>query len=199
MATADLAVRNKRVGAIFVVLALAMLGLGYAAVPLYRIFCQQTGFNGTPTRATEAQAAAVKVTGQTIEVRFDANIDRGLPWMFKPEQTVVTVPMGERRLALFRARNDSDRAIVGQASYNIEPEQAAKYFNKVQCFCFTQQKLAPHQEVSMPVIFYVDPKIAQDPDASDVGQITLSYTFHEAAGTRTASAAKPLDRTGTGG
>jgi cytochrome c oxidase assembly protein subunit 11 len=179
MATADLAVRNKRVGAIFVVLALAMLGLGYAAVPLYRIFCQQTGFNGTPTRATEAQAAAVKVTGQTIEVRFDANIDRGLPWMFKPEQTVVTVPMGERRLALFRARNDSDRPIVGQASYNIEPEQAAKYFNKVQCFCFTQQKLAPHQEVSMPVIFYVDPKIAQDPDAKDVGQITLSYTFHE--------------------
>jgi cytochrome c oxidase assembly protein subunit 11 len=175
-------VDNKRVGAIFAGFALCMLGVGYAAVPLYRIFCQKTGFAGTPARATEAEAAAVKATGQTIQIRFDANIDRGMPWMFKPEQTIITVPLGERRLALFRARNDSDHAITGQASYNIEPEQAASFFNKVQCFCFTQQKLAPHQEVSMPVIFYVDPKIAQDPDAKDVGQITLSYTFHKSAG-----------------
>jgi cytochrome c oxidase assembly protein subunit 11 len=179
MATAELAQRNRRVGAIFVGVALAMLGLGYAAVPMYRIFCQATGFNGTPARATEAEAAQVKATGETMEVRFDANVDPGMHWMFTPEQSLITIPMGERRLALFRARNDTDRTIIGQASYNIEPEQAAKYFNKIQCFCFTQQTLAPHQEVSMPVVFYVDPKIKQDPDASDVGQITLSYTFHE--------------------
>jgi cytochrome c oxidase assembly protein subunit 11 len=156
-----------------------MVGVAYAAVPLYRIFCQQTGFAGTPARATEAEAAQIRATGQTIEIRFDANTDRGMPWMFRPEQSVITVPLGERRLALFRARNDSDRPITGRASYNIEPEQAAKFFNKVQCFCFTEQTLAPHQEVSMPVIFYVDPKITRDPDAHDVDQITLSYTFHE--------------------
>jgi cytochrome c oxidase assembly protein subunit 11 len=176
---ASLAHRNKRVGAIFLTLALSMLGLGYAAVPLYRIFCQQTGFNGTPARSTEAEAAQVKANGQMMEVRFDANTDRGMKWSFSPEKTLITVPMGEQRLAIFRARNDSDRTIVGQASYNIEPEQAASYFHKVQCFCFTQQTLAPHQEVSMPVVFYVDPRIKQDPDASDVDQITLSYTFHE--------------------
>jgi|SRR5579871_4601096 len=179
MTAVQAANRNKRVGLMVTALALGMLGLGYAAVPLYRIFCQQTGFNGTPARSTEAEAATVKANGQTIEVRFDANIDRNLLWMFKPEQSVVTIPMGERRLALFRARNDSDRTIVGQASYNIEPEQAARYFHKVQCFCFTQQTLAPHQEVSMPVIFYVDPAISKDPDNDGVGQITLSYTFHE--------------------
>ncbi len=179
MTTAELALRNRKVGAIFVGVALAMLGLGYAAVPMYRIFCQKTGFNGTPARATEAEAAAVKVSGQTIQIRFDANVDRGMPWKFTPEQSIITIPLGERRLALFRARNDSDRTIVGQASYNIEPEQAASFFNKVQCFCFTQQTLAPHQEVTMPVIFYVDPKITKDEDAHDVGQITLSYTFHE--------------------
>jgi cytochrome c oxidase assembly protein subunit 11 len=200
--------RNKRVGLYAALMALAMLGVGYAAVPLYRLFCQTTGFNGTPKRISEAEAAALKPTGQTISIRFDANTDRGMPWMFRPGQTTQTVPVGERRMAIFEARNDSNRPITGQASYNIEPEQAAPYFTKVQCFCFTQQTLAPHQQVSMPVIFYVDPKIAQDPNASDVGQITLSYTFHEVAGADvpgtialrpTAAAAKPLDRPRTGG
>jgi cytochrome c oxidase assembly protein subunit 11 len=179
MHDAATAQRNRRIGLIALAFAAGMVGLGYAAVPLYRIFCQKTGFAGTPARATEAEAAQVKATGQTIEIRFDANTDPNLPWTFTPEKTVVTVPMGERRLALFRARNNSDHTITGQASYNIEPEQAAAYFNKVQCFCFTQQTLGPHQEVSMPVIFYVDPKITKDLDANDVDQITLSYTFHE--------------------
>ncbi len=173
--------RNRRVGLYAALFALAMLGVGYAAVPLYRLFCQATGYNGTPKRITEAEAATIKADGKTISIRFDANTDRGMRWMFRPQQTTQTVPIGERRMAIFEARNDSDKPITGQASYNIEPEQAAPYFTKVQCFCFTQQTLAPHQQVSMPVIFYVDPKIAQDPDASDVGQITLSYTFHEVA------------------
>jgi cytochrome c oxidase assembly protein subunit 11 len=179
MAQATTAQRNRRVGLSALVFAAGMVGLGYAAVPLYRIFCQQTGFAGTPARATEADAEQVKATGQKIEIRFDANIDRGMPWTFTPEQSVISVPLGERRLALFRARNNSDHTITGRASYNIEPEQAASFFNKVQCFCFTEQTLAPHQEVSMPVIFYVDPKITKDADAHDVDQITLSYTFHE--------------------
>ena len=181
---ASVAHRNRRVAGTALLLALAMLGLGYASVPLYRMFCQVTGYGGTPARASEAQADMVAVTGKTISIRFDANIDRGMPWMFRPEQTTETVPLGGRRLALFRARNDSDRPITGQASYNIEPEQAARYFNKVQCFCFTEQTLQPHQEIPMPVQFYVDPKIADDPDTRDVEQITLSYTFHELAGSR---------------
>ena len=172
--------RNRRVALYTLVLAAAMLGLGYASVPLYRLFCQATGYNGTPKRISEAEAQAIKADGKTISIRFDANTDRGMPWMFRPQQTTQSVPIGERRMAIFEARNDSDHAITGRASYNIEPEQAAPYFTKVQCFCFTEQTLAAHQQVSMPVIFYVDPKIAQDPDAADVGQITLSYTFHEA-------------------
>lgn len=179
MAHAATANRNRRIGMIALALAGGMLGLGFAASPLYRIFCEQTGFGGTPVRATAEQAAAIKPTGQTMEIRFDANTDPDLPWTFTPEQSVITVPLGERRLALFRTRNNSNRTIVGQASYNIEPEQAASYFNKVQCFCFSQQTLGPHQEVTMPVIFYVDPKITKDPDNDGVGQITLSYTFHE--------------------
>jgi len=200
MATAGIAHRNRRVGAIALLGALAMLALGYAAVPLYRMFCQATGLGGTTQRVTEAQAEQVKATGQSISIRFDANVDRGMPWMFRPEQVTQSVRLGERRLAIFRARNDSDHTIVGRASFNVEPEQAGIYFNKVQCFCFTEQRLLPHQEVSMPVVFYVDPKIAKDVDTSDIGQITLSYTFHTvSAESAPGTGAKPLDRAGTGG
>ena len=205
MATAPLSNRNRRVGLIALGIALAMLGLGYASVPLYRMFCQVTGYGGTPRRATEALADTVKPSGKTISIRFDANVDRTMPWAFRPQQVTEDAQLGERRMAIFIARNDSDRPITGQASYNIEPEQAASYFNKVQCFCFTEQTLAPHQEVSMPVVFYVDPKIADDPDTSDVGQITLSYTFHEIGGGAPAAIAartpdaKALDRARTGG
>jgi cytochrome c oxidase assembly protein subunit 11 len=171
--------RNRRVGLITLGVALSMLGMGYASVPLYRIFCQATGYGGTPARATEAQAATVAVSAKTMSIRFDANVERGMPWDFRPQQVTETVSLGARSLALFVAHNRTNAPITGQASYNIEPEQAAKYFNKVQCFCFTQQTLEPGQEAHMPVIFYVDPKILQDPDAKDVQQITLSYTFHE--------------------
>jgi cytochrome c oxidase assembly protein subunit 11 len=177
------------------IFAAAMLGLGFASVPLYRLFCQATGFAGTPQRVSEARAREVDATGDAMSIRFDANVARGMPWAFRPEQTTQQITLGGRKMAIFVARNDSDKPITGRASYNIEPEQVAKYFNKVQCFCFTEQTLQPHQEVRMPVIYYVDPAIKNDPDAKGVDQITLSYTFHVLAG----QAAKGLDQAPTGG
>ena len=159
--------------------AAAMLGVGFAAVPLYRIFCQATGFGGTPARASEAQAGAVRaLAGQSISIRFDSNVEAGMRWAFRPETTTRVVGIGVRSMALFDAENLTDHVITGAASYNIEPEAAARYFTKIQCFCFSLQTLRPHEKVRMPVIFYVDPKIVNDPDASGVSQITLSYTFH---------------------
>jgi len=171
--------RNRKAGLLALLFALAMLGLGYASVPLYRLFCQVTGYGGTPARASEVEAAlATAQAGKEMSIRFDANIDRNLPWNFAPEHTTASIRTGQRAMAFYVARNNSDKPITGRASYNIEPAQAAKYFTKVQCFCFTEQTLQPHQEVRMPVIYYVDPKIAADTDADDVEQITLSYTFH---------------------
>ena len=174
--------RNLRTGVMALGIALAMLALGYASVPLYRIFCQVTGLGGTTQRVDEAQAALVSAAGKTITVRFDANTDRGLPWTFRPERPRQTVQIGQRDMATFLARNNSDRAITGTAAFNVAPVQAGKYFNKIQCFCFTEQTLKAGQEVRMPVLFYVDPAIIDDPDTADVEHITLSYTFYESAG-----------------
>ena len=160
------------------VVFLGMTGLGWASVPLYRVFCQKTGYGGTPKIIDEAKAATMRDTGKQISIRFDSNVAPGMPWEFRPEQVTQQIQIGERTMAFFIAKNDSDQPITGQASYNIEPEQAASYFNKVQCFCFTQQTLQPHQAVRMPVIYFVDPKILNDPDTKDIQQITLSYTFH---------------------
>lgn len=170
--------RNLRTALIFFGLAAGMLGLGFASVPLYRIFCQVTGFNGTTQRATEAQAAAIKAVGKKISIRFDGNTAPDMPWTFAPEETTQDIVIGDRAMAFFIARNNLDKPVTGQASYNVEPEQTAKYFNKIQCFCFTQQTLQPGQEVRMPVLYYVDPKILDDENAKGVEQITLSYTFH---------------------
>lgn len=174
------ALRNRRVGAMALGLALAMAGLGYAAVPLYRLFCQATGYGGTPQRASEAQAAGIKALGRSISIRFDANTDPGMPWRFRPVQVVQVVRIGERSLAFFEAENTGSAPLTGAASYNIAPDEAARYFTKVQCFCFTRQRLAAGQKVRMPVVFYVDPKILDDPDVKNLQQITLSYTFHPA-------------------
>lgn len=187
--------RNRRVGLMALGFALAMLGLGYASVPLYRLFCQVTGFGGTTQRVSEAEAATVSLSGQTISVRFDANIERGMPWQFRPERTTDSVQLGGRKMAIYLARNLSDKPVTGMATFNVEPEQAGRYFNKVQCFCFNEQTLQPGQEVRMPVVYYVDPKILQDADAKDIEQITLSYTFHPIA----EGSAKALDRAGSGG
>lgn len=194
MTAATLQNRNLRVGLIALSAALGMLGLGYASVPLYRLFCQVTGFNGTTQRATEAEAAAVTLTANTISVRFDANVERGFPWEFKPVQVTDTVSIGARDMAIYTARNLSDKPITGTATFNVEPAYAAKYFNKIQCFCFTEQTLQPHQQVRMPVLYYIDPAILDDPDASKVEQLTLSYTFYPVASNGT----NGLDRTASG-
>lgn len=170
--------KNRRVALGALSVALGMLGLGYASVPLYRIFCQVTGFGGTPQIASEAKAATIASSEHSMSVRFDANVAPDVPWTFEPEQVTEKIQVGERKIAFYIARNNSDQPITGQASYNVEPEQTAPFFNKVQCFCFTQQTLAPHQEVRMPVVYYVDPAILDDADSDGVEQITLSYTFH---------------------
>ena len=179
MATAPLEYRNRRVGLIALAGALAMLGLGYASVPLYRLFCEATGFGGTTQRANEAQANSVAVAAKTISVRFDGNVESGMPWEFGPEQVTQTLRIGARKMAFFKAHNLSPKAVTGVASFNVTPANAGRYFNKVQCFCFNQQTLKPGQTVDMPVIYYVDPAILTDPDAKDIEQITLSYTFHQ--------------------
>jgi cytochrome c oxidase assembly protein subunit 11 len=172
--------RNLRTGVLAFAGALAMLGLGYAAVPLYQMFCQVTGFGGTTMKATEGDAAraAARATGQTISIRFDASTPADLPWTFRPSKPTETVTIGERDIATYVARNDSLQTVTGMATFNVAPEQAGKYFNKIQCFCFTEQTLAPGQEVTMPVLFFVDPAMLDDPDMKGVEQITLSYTFH---------------------
>ena len=186
MATAtldtEMARKNARTGILAMLGALAMLGLGYAAVPLYEMFCRVTGFGGTTQVASEAEAdrAAALGTMRTISIRFDASTARDVPWAFRPTQTTDTVRIGQRDMATYIARNDSSIPITGTATFNVEPAQAGKYFNKIQCFCFTEQTLAPGQEVIMPVIYYVDPAILDDEVIGDIEQITLSYTFHRA-------------------
>lgn len=165
-----------------------MLGLGFAAVPLYRIFCQVTGFGGTTQRASAVEAGAVKISGKTISVRFDGNVEFGLPWKFGPSQVSQDMQIGQRRIAFFTAENLSDEPITGVASFNVEPDGAGLYFKKIACFCFNQQTLQPGQKVEMPVQYYVDPAIQDNPDTQYIRQITLSYTFHKSPDQ---SAAKP--------
>ncbi|MEE4199476.1 cytochrome c oxidase assembly protein [Erythrobacter sp.] len=178
----DTARRNARTGMLAILGALAMLGLGYAAVPLYDLFCRVTGFGGTTQIATDAQANAAASAGITrdISIRFDASTARNVPWQFAPSQSTDTVRIGQRDLATYVAKNDSSLPITGTATFNVEPSQAGKYFHKIQCFCFTEQTLAPGQEVTMPVLYYVDPAILEDDVIGDIEQITLSYTFHRA-------------------
>lgn len=173
--------RNRRTALIAGGVALAMLGLGFASVPLYRLFCEVTGFGGTTQRADAAKADAVKIGSTPISVRFDGNVDGDLPWKFEPMQVTQEMPIGTRKLAFYRATNLSDKPITGIASFNVSPQVVGPYFMKVHCFCFNQQTLKPGETVEMPVQYYVDPAILNDPDASRVKQITLSYTFHVSA------------------
>ncbi len=151
-----------------------MTGLAWASVPLYRLFCQVTGLNGTTQRGLQAPGG----TDRQVRVDFDANVSPKLPWRFRPENPSDTVAIGARDMAFFTATNTSSRPITGTATFNVTPAQVGKYFTKIQCFCFTQQTLKPGETARMPVIFYVDPKILDDPDARDVETITLSYTFY---------------------
>ncbi len=172
-----LAQRNGRTAALAGLIVAAMVGLAFASVPLYRLFCQVTGFGGTPMRVAEADAA-LRTTGKLVDVRFDANTSSALPWAFAPERRVQRVAVGARQMAFYTAKNLSDRPVVGTATFNVTPAQAAPYFSKIQCFCFTEQELKPGEEMRMPVVFFVDPKILDDADASRISEITLSYTFY---------------------
>ena len=166
--------KNSRTALMMALVAAFMVGLAFASVPLYRMFCELTGFDGTPRRAEKAPGAVAGPVG----VRFDANVHPGLPWRFEPEQQTVEIAPGARTKIFYRAQNLSARPITGQAVFNVSPDQAGKYFNKIECFCFTEQTLKPGQSVDMPVVFFVDPKILKDEDTKDVHEITLSYTFY---------------------
>ena len=166
--------KNKRVLFSCVAVVGGMIGLAYASVPLYKLFCQVTGFGGT---TQVAEQAPVEVSEKTIKVRFNAEVNSGLNWQFKPEQREITVRLGEDNLAYYMAENMSLTPITGQATYNVTPLKAGQYFSKIACFCFDEQTLEPGQRVDMPVSFYVDPAIAEDINTQDVKTITLSYTF----------------------
>ncbi len=166
---------RKRLTVLLPVFMLATMGvLVYYAVPLYQLFCQITGYGGTTQAALEAPGA---VSDREITVSFDANVNPELPWRFRPAQHAVTLPVGEERLAFYEARNTSDQIVVGSATFNVTPAKAGQYFVKIDCFCFTEQSLEPGQRVDMPVTFFIDPAILDDPNMDDVDDITLSYTF----------------------
>ncbi len=166
---------NNRV-ALYLVGVVALMGaMAWAAVPAYNLFCRVTGYGGV---TNTAEQGSNKILDKTIRVRFDASLERGMPWEFKPLQNEMTLRIGETGLAFFEAYNPTDKTIAGQASYNVTPFTTGYYFNKIACFCFTLQVLKPHERVRMPVTFYVDPDIMDDPEASLVKVITLSYTFH---------------------
>jgi cytochrome c oxidase assembly protein subunit 11 len=156
-------------------IVVGMVMLAYASVPLYQLFCQVTGFGGTTKRA-EANFSG-EVATQTLHVRFNADTDPALPWRFTPLENEVTVRIGENRLVAFKAKNISGSETRGTATYNVTPNLAGKYFNKIQCFCFEEQKLHPGEEVTMPVSFFIDPAILDDPALKGLTNITLSYTF----------------------
>ena len=167
--------RNLRTALLAGVGVCFMGGMGFAAVPLYRMFCQATGLNGTTQRGVEAPGA---VAGHKVTVSFDTNVSPDLGWEFKPERRSDRIDIGGRDMAFFTAKNLSGKTVTGTATFNVTPNQVGKYFTKIQCFCFTQQTLQPGETVRMPVIFYVDPKILDDENARDVKEITLSYTFY---------------------
>ena len=165
---------NRLIAATFCAVACGMVGLSFAAIPLYRMFCAATGYGGTPRIGA---ATAPGGNGQTIRVRFNADINPGLPWTFTPDQLEVAVALGEDHLASYTARNKARSPLTGVALYNVTPEKAAKYFHKTACFCFNQQTLEGGQSMEFPLSFWVDPAIAADPNTQDVRVITLSYTF----------------------
>ena len=152
----------------------SMAGLSFAAVPLYRVFCEATGYAGTPQLRGAAGPGA---TDRSITVRFNATTSPSLPWRFAPNEAAVTVKLGEDRLASYVGQNRGQQPITGVATYNVTPEKAGRYFHKTACFCFDEQTLTPGQEMQFPLSFWVDPAIADDPDTRDVKTVTLSYTF----------------------
>ena len=175
-AKALVAKRNARLGLICAAAFFGMVGAAYASVPLYKLFCQMTGFDGTVRRA---DLAPTKVLDRKVTIRFDANI-RNLPWDFSTEQVSQQIRIGDTGLAFFKVTNKSDQAMTGRAIYNVVPEQAGPYFQKLECFCFTNQTIQPGQTIEFPVVYFVDPQYVDDPETKGKGEITLSYTFFPA-------------------
>jgi len=195
---------NRRLAAVLFALTAVMIGLSFAAVPLYRLFCQATGYDGTPKRV---DAASARTLDREITVRFDASVSSALGWNFQPAQREMRLKLGENALAFYTAVNMSAAPLTGTATFNVTPEIAGSYFSKVECFCFTEQRLAPGQKVDLPVSFFIDPAIAGDPDARGIQEITLSYTFFKAnkpdasaaAIGATGAASKPFENAGPPG
>lgn len=167
---------NARLAALMAALVAFMVGMSFAAVPLYSLFCRVTGFGGIPATAS---AAPDVMNEQMITVRFDATRAPGMPWTFKPVEREMQLHIGEQGLAFYEASNPTDRPVAGQAAFNVAPYAAGGYFTKIECFCFTEQVLQPGETVLMPVSFFVDPDLLDDPDGRFVHTITLSYTFFE--------------------
>ncbi len=180
--------RHRRVGLWAASVVVAMVGASFAAVPLYSYLCRVTNFDGTPRRATAPSSVTVD---KTVTVRFDANVAPGFAWTFEPLQRTMDVKLGENMLAFYRATNTSDRVIKGTATFNVFPEQSAAFFNKVECFCFTEQELQPGQTVEFPVSFFIDPQIENDKDARATSHITLSYTFYQVPAAKPGLAERP--------
>jgi cytochrome c oxidase assembly protein subunit 11 len=174
MASSLIRRRNRLMGAGIAGFVAGMVGLAFAAVPLYRIFCQVTGYNGT---VQEGGGAAPGAGRQVLTIRFNANVHPGLPWHFVPEAPSLSLHVGEAGLGFYRATNLAGTPVTGVATYNVTPDVVGKYFHKTACFCFEQQTLAGHQQADMPLAFWVDPKIAEDPNTSGIRTITIHYTF----------------------
>jgi cytochrome c oxidase assembly protein subunit 11 len=166
--------RNRRTGLAVAAVAAGMVGVSFAAVPLYDLFCRVTGYNGTPMISAARPTAAGE---QVMTIRFNANTQPNLPWRFEPAQPSVQLRVGEEGMGFYTARNLSDRPATGISTYNVTPEVVGKYFHKTACFCFEEQTLAPGQQADMPLAFWVDPRIAEDPNTRGIRTITVNYTF----------------------
>jgi cytochrome c oxidase assembly protein subunit 11 len=166
--------RNAIVGSAVAAAIVGMVGMSFAAIPLYRLFCAATGYAGTPSIGP---ATAPGSSGQSVRVRFNADTNPGLPWNFAPDQREIALNLGDEQVAFYHAVNQSNRPVTGMALYNVTPEKVGKYFHKTACFCFNKQTLAAKQSMEFPVSFWVDPAIRSDPNTADVSVITLSYTF----------------------
>ncbi len=166
--------KSTRLALVLVSAAAGMLGLAYASVPLYDLFCRVTGYGGT---TQQADMAPDVILDRKMTVEFDSNTGKNMPWRFKPVKRSVTLKVGQTGIAFYEAYNPTDKTITGTAAFNVTPQKVGQYFTKIDCFCFTEQTLKPGERVDMPVTFFVDPEIDQDPNAKEVETITLSYTF----------------------
>ena len=178
MRTGDLGRRNWRTFAVLIGLTGAMVGLAYASVPLYRLFCQVTGYGGTPRQAS---VAPTEIAGREITVTFTADVAGGLGWNFQPQQRSMKLKVGENKLAFYVAENLESAPVTGQATFNVSPEIFGPYFSKIDCFCFKEQTLQPGERREMPVSFFIDPAMLEDPLLKKIDNVTLSYTFFRAA------------------